>query len=295
MIQSEIDSSRYVFLFGISVRSGTNFSARIFSKHPEVEVVPNNETIREFPLLKVIDQFKDSFDAFSSMYTGNNGNKEHYTWRKYAAYFGDSFLKYIDNELVIDHSKKIYFMKDPGVKNIKFVSSVFPDSKVILLVRDGRDLVESSEKGYLVWRNSQSVLNRVKRYVFHYTGREFRRNVKAWLNNAKMISEFLATENGKKALLIRYEDLAAEIPETYAKLFEYCGLSIEKVNYKNVEVIGSSFSDQISENGENKIKWTPIEKTKKFKPVGRWKSWPKWKINYFNKVAGAYLKEFGYQ
>ena len=66
--KNNIDQSKFVFLFGISVRSGTNFSARIFLKHPDVEVVPKNETIREFPLLKFIDKFKITFEQFKKTF-----------------------------------------------------------------------------------------------------------------------------------------------------------------------------------------------------------------------------------
>lgn len=290
-----MNSSNFIFLFGMSVRSGTNFSGKIFSKHPDVEVIPQNQTTREFPLLNVIDKFKTGFETFAKMYTDNNGNKDHYTWSNYGSYFGNSILKYIEDHLIEDKSKKKYFIKDPYVINLTHFRTVFPKSKLILLVRDGRDIVESSEKAYLIKKTSQSKLNRLKRYIFHYTGREFRRNVKAWKQNAKIIHDYLQTAEGESALLIRYEDLHSEIESVYRELFAHCDLSFDNVLYKDVEVMGSSFSDQISDKGKNKVDWNPIKKTDAFKPVGRWHDWPKWKVRYFNKVAGDYLAIFGYQ
>lgn len=290
-----INQSKFIFLFGISVRCGTNFSARIFSKHPDVEVVPNNETVREFPLLKVSKDFKKAFEQFQKKYNRNMGKKGHYTWEKYAPYFGTSFLDYIQSELIKDTSKKIYFIKDPGAVNLKWSNTIFPDSKIIILIRDGRDLVASKEKAYLAKRNSQSRLNRIKRYISHYIGRQFRANVKEWVENAHLIKDYLESEAGRNCLLIKYEDLVSENKETYKKIFEYCGLSFQMKYFNNVEIVGSSFSDQITSLKTNKVVWQPIEKSEKFKPIGRWKNWPKWKLIYFNKHAKELLEWFNYK
>lgn len=294
-LKSNNKQLKFIFLFGISVRSGTNFSSKIFSKHPDVEVIPSNETIREFPLLKFVKNFKAAFENFENRYINNNGVNGHYTWQKYSPYFGESFLNYIQNELVKDYSKNVYFIKDPGADNLKWSNFIFPNSKIIVLIRDGRDLVESSEKAYMAKRNSQSKVNRIKRHFFHFTGREFRRNVKTWANNALIIKNFLQSEPGKECFLVKYEDLVSEKEDVYKNLFNYCGLSFDMSYFKNVEIVGSSFSNQITSQKIEKIVWQPIKKTEKFKPVGRWKNWPKWKIKYFNKHAGELLEWFEYK
>lgn len=294
ILDNEMERAKFIFLYGISVRSGTNFSARIFSKHPDVEIVPNNETIREFPLLKVMNHFKNDFERFGDLYTRNNGVKSHYNWGKYASHFGNSFLDYILAEHIIDMTKKIYFLKDPGSSNLKFSGSIFPNNKVIILIRDGRDLVESSEKAYLNKRGGQSFINRIKRNVFHFTGREFRRNVRQWNINANQIKQYINSEAGKNCLVVKYEDLQRENEETYKKLFDFCGLSFDMTNFKSIEVVGSSFSDQISSDIQNRTIWSPIEKNEQFKPIGRWANWSNWKIKYFQKNAGEMMAWFDY-
>lgn len=54
----------FIFLHGISVRSGTNLSGLIFNRHPDVEVIPRNETTQEFPFLQNINSFKGAFLKF---------------------------------------------------------------------------------------------------------------------------------------------------------------------------------------------------------------------------------------
>lgn len=274
---------QFVFLHGISVRSGTNLSARIFLRHPDVEVVPENQTLREFPLLHELKKFQGAFEGFAKSYKKRMGKDDQYEWKKYMPYLGESFKNYLLDNLVSDREKQVLFLKVPSVINIESFFDVFPDSKLILLLRNGRDLVSSGEKGYLAQRGSQSIFEKLKRRLAYFLGRPFRGAVKSYQKNLELILSFLESNvNSENIYVIHFEDLASENYQVLQDMFSFCGLDPSKGDFSNIEVVGSSFVGEFEPN-QKKIKWQPVPKTESFNPIGRSKDWPKWKHNYFDK------------
>lgn len=285
----------FIFLHSIAVRSGTNFLARIFHQHPDVEVIPRGETTQEFPLLKSIQYFEEAFNKFQANY---NGSKNDYAWIAFKAYLGKAFQNYITDQLNKDVDKTHLFIKDPHIENIENFFHVFPDAKLILLLRDGRDLVASGEKGYIAERSSQSNFEKYKRKINHRLGRPFIQYTRVWKKKIDEYFKFMSNLEEvyrERVYTVKYESLAEGDVDILKELLAFCELSNATAEnmLQNTKVIGSSFSNEINKNSKGII-WQPMEKTTAFKPVKRYENWPNWKKRFFLKVAGKELKALGY-
>lgn len=209
-------------------------------------------------------------------------------------HLGNAVKEYIDLHLV--NSKSNYcFIKEPSINNIEVVTKLFPNSPILLLIRDGRDVVASVEKGYLLKLHRYSFGNRLKRKMNSLTGRHFKKETIAWRNRAEKLKNFIeAQKENKNVLLVKYEDLATENQDVIKKMMIHCGLTYNKDWFKNIEVIGSSFSKDGMTFSKDKAMWEKQERSKNFKPIGRWNSWSLKKKAYFKKIAGEQLNYFGY-
>jgi len=60
--------------------------------------------------------------------------------------------------------------------------------------------------------------------------------------------------------------------------------------FENMPVRGSS----THRGGQAELHWKPVEKTKEFNPIGRWRGWGRWRRWQFRRIAGRELLELGY-
>ncbi len=171
--------------------------------------------------------------------------------------------------------------KTPSVKNLGLFFKLFPAGQLVILIRDGRSVVESSAKTF--------------DQPYGYAARE-------WARAARIIQDFQAENPGGAYLLVRYEDLYNHVERELRRIFDYLGLDPNSYDYSaagNLPVRGSS---TLRGNGTssrqscvaNGIHWNPVEKPAAFNPVDRWSNWNRKKHERFNWLAGKYLSRFGY-
>ena len=142
-----------------------------------------------------------------------------------------------------------------------------------MIVRDGRDLVESGIRTF---------------------GWDFEQATREWSRAAHRITNFLihhgANPNFK---LIRYEDLVTDTEFTLQNCFRFLGLDTDEYDFSlanNLPVVGSS---NVTE-GHAPIHWHPQPKEDNFNPVGRWKHWSWYRNVRFNWIAASYMRGLGY-
>ncbi len=130
------DSDKVAFIIG-SPRSGTTILGNILNHHPEI--VEWYEPY--YVWLKYFDNSKDDIWDIPA----KNGKTSHYIWREFVHY-----KKKMGASLVID--------KSPGhALNIAPILSVFPNSKWIHILRDGRDATLSINKE---WRRREQIVQK---------------------------------------------------------------------------------------------------------------------------------------
>ena len=259
-----------IIVLGIMPRSGTNFIRDALALHPDT--LGNENPLHEFPLLHSAG---------------------------HAAFFADDYLDFFPASAQAVHrldplallaggwfralqksaGNKRLLLKSPHVHYLDLAPYIFADARIVICIRDGRDVVDSS-------------LSSFKRVSL---GRKtFSQLADEWRLGAEAIRRFgiggdLANPN---VLVIRYEDLHSDPDTNIRSLLAHCELEPERYDFDSfgsLPVRGSSRS----EVGE-KTHWRPEEKPENFSPIGRWKSWTPKQISRFDRIAGDALRRAGY-
>ena len=276
-----------VFILGIMPRSGTNFLNNLLLLHPDCE----------YPGIVWEDYYLDSADLLHC-YSETVFSRWNQSWKEKVEdvigpnpllkLLGDSLVTLMELQYVYrkdlqsddnftdrdENNKKRLVSATPTVENLNLFFDLFPEAQLIIIVRDGRAVVESGVK------------------TFNW---DYEEAMRRWANSARLILEFSKTNPGEdKFLIIRYEDLYKNTIEEVRKILYFLKLPVNRYDFDkavNLDVMGSS---QIR-NKESKTDWVLRKKTKDFNPLERYTKWGRPLYERFNWLAGYYLKQFGYE
>lgn len=253
-----------IIIHGIMKRSGTVYVGELLSLHPDTYSYPNK--IWEIPFLPQTGSIKELQREFFLAYEKNIGMVGE---NDFLPIFGASFIRYL--YAFVPEDRRL-LVKMPGVQYLNYFYTVFPGESLLLLTRDGRDVVASTIK---TWPqlNFVDVCRR-------------------WNHSARMVLECHKKYNGRNGYwLARFEDAVKEPSAFVKKVCEGLELDPDKYPYEKIDslpVIGSSTT---LKDGKG---WEWIRKPKGFQPVGRWQHWSVFKKWVFKRVAGKSLIELGY-
>lgn len=188
------------------------------------------------------------------------------------------------------------FLKDPNIYNLKDFYDWFPNGKIFFLIRDGRDLVESSLKATLLVRKSQSKRKKIKSFLKYWSGKALIDYSKAYTRHYSELHSTISffETNQLPYLLLKYEELFLDPINQLDRLFKYLEIELPDEVLKKMchtEIVGSSFFRELSDRQN----WTPQKSDASFKPIGRWQSWPLIKKLVFKRYAGEALVKAGYE
>jgi hypothetical protein len=255
------------FILGITPRSGTNFL--------ENQLILHNQCIAPGPIWE--DFLVSSTPVLEKLNKRLSSRWDRYWFRNTGICFLSKLRLDIGKgltEFLLDQTggvnTRYLVSKTPTVQGLENFCSYFPNSKLLIIVRDGRDVADSGMKSFR-WDFVIALLK--------------------WKRNARKILRFMDI-NVNSAFLIKFEDLCIYPESSVSKILSYleldeCGYPFEKL--KNLPVSGSSTLR--AEKGE--INWKATEK-KDFQPVARYKSWKPWEKYLSVLIAGNELKKFGY-
>lgn len=265
--------TRPVFIIGIHRRSGTNFLADALQLTSELALplpiaedylLEYSNLLIDFARLTAQEQyakrFRDSIEGF------------HQCTNSLLREIGHGLLRFLSS--YIPPGKRL-LTKTPDPWNLPNFFALFPEALLILIVRDGRDCVESSK-----WA---------------FPGRSYIYWMTTWAINARSILGFLSAvpaEYRSSVILTRYEDLLSDSSEL-RRVLNFLGIDPSGYpwdRFDRLPVRGSTFF----RGNADKIHWRPVEKTAEFRPVGRWKTWSWWLRFHFKKIAGRELQALGY-
>jgi len=257
-----IDSDKLVFVFGIYSRTGTNFIGRILTSHKEI-CRPQGHW--ELPILDVSDQYLNFFYDFDAR---REPGRLNYGIKDFCRIFGEGMLQLMYDRVEVNKDAKYIVQKNPGTIGLENFRLFFPNAKLIILTRDGKDVMNS----YLSASYLTNQKFNPKRY---YIGLRFCLNFR---NSILRILDFISKQP-ENTILIRYEDLTNNLQPSLYKIAEF--LEIEP--YKewqdaciNLTVKGSNFYNKADDVGGfvekgNGTNWQEQKKTESFKPIGRYK------------------------
>jgi hypothetical protein len=259
-----VDRKPAIILHGIMRRSGTNYIGELIGRHPNIYSYPGQ--VWEVPLLSTSPHLIEAQKTFINCYKRNR-NKFRQT--DFLPLFGSSFIAYL-HSFVPEHQRML--IKVPNVDQIWNFANLFPDEKLVILERDGRDIVASTMK---TWP--------------HY---DFNQVCIQWQKNQELILKLKSKSGTASIYFAKFED-AVFNPKTFVKdLFEKLGVDGTSYPYDQIDQIPLKGSSEIKVDG--KVTWEDVKKPKSFNPMGRWRSWSDRQKATFKKYSGPTLIRSGY-
>ena len=258
-----------IFIQGILPRCGTNLLFNLLRLHPDCEVP---DPVWEDFSLETADMLVDYARTTYELWARNPN------WGVYEALEGE-FLRSLGGGVLSflrAHAPgRRLVTKTPSVKNLDAFFDLFPDAYLLIVVRDGRDVVESSARSF-GWDRDEVT--------------------RKWAEAARTILTFDRAHGGAgvRHTIVRYEDLSQDMEGTLSPVLDFVGLDVAAYDFdaaRNLPVYGSS----TFRGGANQVHWEPVARTRDFKPVRRWAGWDRRQHERFNATAGDLLPAFGYE
>lgn len=268
-----------IFVNGVLPRSGTNFVANALALHPDVAAFPRE--MHEFPLIEIAPGAGALQHEWLSLYPANTSLVQPF---ELFGYLASGWLADLQSEV---QDRQLLF-KSPHVRQISLFRAALPNDKLVLCLRDGRDVVASTMATFERGLFSRGFR---ERGIFR---KSFRQLVVEWRLATEAVLAF--APGGPRAnphtIVVRYEDLVEDPQSQIAKILPVLGLDQGRFpadQLKQLPVFGSSTT---RENGSQS--WEPVERKANFNPIGRFENWPEARKRAFEHMAGDLLHRAGY-
>lgn len=281
-------STEPIIIIGAAPRSGTNYIEDLLCVHPDCGLgVPlrENHILAELPALaEIVDRLAAHWDANTRW--GFLPEHADDLARSLGVGIGDFLVSQVDERRrlteppatisavaeTFKESPRYLVSKTPRATGLADFRRFFPDTKLILLMRDGRAVAESSIRSW---------------------GWHFDVAVDSWRSGAAAIADFLDRNPDDDSIVVRYEDMVVD-PETQLdRIFGYLDLDPAGYDFEkglNRPIRGSSTRRKSAE----RVTWEPVEATADFDPLGRASGWSTEQHARFNHMTGDLLVRFGY-
>lgn len=264
-----------VFILGITHRSGTNLLVNLLALHPNCDV----HAIPEDFLTSELQQLAQYSRRVASHWNPTWGDKD--TIAGLERDIGTGLQRYICRNIDDDRPngsdpavRRVVATKTPSVAGLGEFRRFFPDTSLVIVVRDGRAVVESGMRSF---------------------GWSFTAACERWASAARSIHRFCEhDQNPTRTLVVRYEDLIKERANTARSLFEHIGLDSTMVNETTLADLPVTGSSELINSAAKRVHWQPAPADAEFQPLERFTAWSKHKHARFNRIAGAEMKCFGY-
>ena len=265
------DCTDPIFILGIMQRSGTNFLKDVVDLHPDC-AFPGPPLVEDYLaqnadwLVKYAKSVANDWNALGRGvdYSGLEEELGHF--------LGNGIVSFLQSRI----AKKRLLTKTPSVRNLKHFFELFPKARLIIVVRDGRAVVESGVKSF-GWQYEDA---------FHQ-----------WAEAANIIIEFdkVHQASNHQYLIVRYEEVWNNLEDEVTKILRFLDLDRDRYDFDtalNLPVRGSS---TVRSDSSDTMLWKAVEKPKNFNPLERWRNWDRAKHERFNWIAGHSMEAFGYE
>ena len=267
------NAPRLIFVLGLMRRSGTNFLFHLLSRHPDVMVSSLHEDFLLHDAHLLVEYVRRTTQQWIRDWSSTD------TPDALAQALGSGLQRFLAGRRGADWrengSEKRILAKTPSIQNIEHAFDIFPNAALLILVRDGRDVVESGVRSF---------------------GWTYERAMRLWCAAARTLVEFergSGKRNGRHRV-VRYEDMVREPEAELRRILNFLELDPGVYDFtaaREAPVLGSStFHGQ-----RTGIHWNPVAKTEAFNPIGRWRTWDAYRRRRFALIAGALNSQLGYE
>jgi protein-tyrosine sulfotransferase len=297
-----------LIIHGVMPRAGTVYAGELLRLHPDLVAYPGR--IWEAPLLQLAGDVDDLQEKFLWAHRHNIGKLGQ---RDFLPLLGAAFLAYLGNSVPED---KRILLKVPGVHHLSDFTTMFPHEHLLVLMRDGRDVVHSTLKTWpqlMFWmacrrwkRSARMVLACDERWGRSESThpRPFRagqtvQRRREWFDAVRhrqtARGRFPAASLQGAAhgyWLGRFEH-AVEDPAGFVRAAcAHFGLDEERYPFERIGEVAVRGSSSLQEQGD--VDWQPREKPEGFDPTGHWRDWSRLRTWTFKRIAGQELIALGY-
>jgi hypothetical protein len=291
------------FIFG-HARSGTTLLMRLARLHPEVHCNYQAHFFTRQPLLKSLVNTSEAEEWLERK--SNRWNKG----RDLSPLVLRATADFIMERDAAREGKRIVGDKSPSSnihgQAVRDMHAVYPDAKLVYIVRDGRDVLISErfrnfveESKYLTpedrriidgLRKDQSQFGNGTRSIFTET--VIRRVAQGWVKNLQETEEEGRRLFGEKFFSLRYEDLLSHPFDEMKKLWEFLGVQVDGSLEKTIV-------EEMSSNPDEEWQERRNQDIASFLPKGQAGNWTRLFIArdkaLFKEVAGEMLVKWGYE
>ena len=257
-----------IMLHGAMHRTGTNYVWALLMLHPDLSGPEGNKEFHFLPQFQNILRMQREFETSSSIERAPGTASP----PDFVALFSTAMLHHLYTTL--PHGRRL-FLKVPSVAFLNYFPVAFAHEHLLLLNRDGRDVVESHRQSF-------------PHVSFDQATRFWDRAVKLMLTFQRRMAGSFTFD------LVRYEDAVRSPEETVRQLCERFSLDASRYPFEQIEHIPLRGSSTIRNKGADKWRWQMAQKPKDFDPVGRWRTWGEIEKRTFKTIAGQSLIDCGY-
>ena len=248
-------------------RSGTNHLMDLVCSHPEVAPgrVPVKEDLfleNSELLLRYVSQVRGSWDPI---------------WGDFPPDLEEDLLRSLGDGLIsflwTDRSRRLA-TKSPSIRNITLFHQLFPNARLLILIRDGRSIVQSCIDTF---------------------GWDFDTATHRFTVAARELLTYMEAEGPAERLVVRYEDLVTDMRPTMTGVLEFARLSRDVFDFAAAEELPVRGSSSHLGSGRTRVHWEPVAKSASFRPLQRWESWDEGRRARFEWLAGREARALGYE
>jgi protein-tyrosine sulfotransferase len=261
-------NNKVIFILGLMPRSGTNFLSNLLQLHPDcAPAVP----VWEDFLIAHLDLLANYSDSVADEWYESWGVTDQ-TGTDLDISLGNGLARFLEARCAGTR----VISKTPRVDNLDLFYRFFPEGRLLILVRDGRSIVESGAQSF-GW-SREAAMHSVAQAAQTITS----------------FQQKYPAEEGRYRIL-RYEDLWQNTEAELQELFEFLELDSDHYDWQQalaLPVIGSS---ELEARIEGSIHWDPVERSAEFDPMSRFADWSNATHYRYNSVTGPDLIPFGYE
>ncbi|MEM6450520.1 MAG: sulfotransferase [Cyanobacteria bacterium P01_D01_bin.105] len=270
-----------IFLLGMTGRTGTNFFSRLLAHHPKCIQCH----IHEGYLLKhitLLNQYTE--ETLQQWHTIMPADQLPQSLARFQACLGEGLVHYLEaltSENLTPNHRCSHFkgqrliIKTPSVENIDKFFQFFPDSPLLLLVRDGKAVVESQARSF----------NYDREILMH-----------RWAKAADRIIQFeqAQSNNSKQYRIFKYETLHTQTTQEISNVLAFLNLDKSDYPFQSALSLTVTGSSTFGRTSGQPISWQQTPKTTDFDPLNRASNWTISDRKKFSKIAGEQMRYFDY-
>jgi hypothetical protein len=270
-----------VYIMGIMQRSGTNYLNNLLLLHPACEypgIIWEDYLVAHADLLynytDLVYQHWHPASREKLVHSIGHNPVMRLLGEGLTSFFQEQFRSAARTGSVGRGNPEKLVTATPSVRNLDYFFDLFPDAYLLIIVRDGRSVVESGVKSFN-WDYEQAMRN--------------------WAGAAEKILQFDLTmrSQNKKYLIMKYEDLVSHTREKMTEVLNFLNMDTLCYDFTAAENLGITGSSELRER-EGEVHWKARTKSKDFDPIKRWRHWGRPVHERFNWIAGDYFERFGY-